>query len=112
MDTGEERELRIGARTIMNGGLRWTPDGKAVVVPASEPGKGDGLIRIDVQSGQVISLMPLPALGGWPCFELSRDGNTIFYVRPPVRPAVDSSRLVSRDLRSGRETEVIQDSGL
>ena len=40
MDTGEERELRVGERTIVWGGIRWTPDGKAVVVPASEAGKG------------------------------------------------------------------------
>ena len=58
--------FQIGGREIMNGSLRWTPDGKAVIVPASEPGKGEGLIRIDVQTGQVTTLLPLPALGGWP----------------------------------------------
>ena len=108
METGEERELQVGERTIMNGGLRWTPDGKAVVVPASEPGKGEGLIRIDVQTGQVTSLMPLPALGGWPRFELSGDGNVIFYIRPPVPPAADAACLVSHDLRTGQETEIVR----
>ena len=105
MDTGEERELQVGERTIENGGLRWTPDGKAVVVPASVPGKGENLIRIDVQTGQVTSLMPLPALGGWPHFGFSRDGNAIFYMRP-------HAGLVSHDLRSGQETVVIEKQGL
>jgi len=112
MDTGEERQLEVGERTIGNGGLQWTPDGKAVVVPASEPGKGENLIRIDVQTGQVTSLMPLPALGGWPRFEFSRDGNTVFYVRPPVPFAAHAACLVSHDLRSGHETEIVQKPGL
>ncbi len=112
VDTGEERELQVGGRTIMNGSLRWTPDGKAVVVPASEPGNGEGLIRIDIQTEQVSFLMPLPALGGWPRFELSRDGKTVFYVRPPDLPGGDASRLVAYDLRSGQETEIAQKPGL
>jgi Tol biopolymer transport system component len=104
MDTGEERELRAGERTIERGGIRWTPDGKAVVVPASEAGKGRNLIRIDVQTGQVTSLMPLPGVGGVQRFELSPDGNTIVY---PKKPG-----LVAHDLRSGQETVVIEKQGL
>jgi len=111
MDTGEERELRIGDWTIDMGGLRWTPDGKAVVVPASAPGKGENLIRIDVQTGQVTSQMPLPALAGWPRFEFSRDGNVIFYVKPNVPPAGNASHLVSHDLRTGQEKIVIERAG-
>jgi Tol biopolymer transport system component len=109
MDTGEERELPIGERT-MRGPLRWTPDGKAIAVAASEGGKGDNLVRIDVQTGQLTSLMPLPA--GFTRFEFSPDGNTIFYVRPPAPPDVNGERLVARDLRSGQETVVIEKRGL
>jgi Tol biopolymer transport system component len=110
MDTGEERELRVGERTIAGArsGLRWTPDGKAVVVPESEY---KNLIRIDVQTGQVTSLMPLPALVDC-SFEFSRDGNIVFYVRTLVPPDVNAARLVARDLRSGRETVVIEKRGL
>jgi Tol biopolymer transport system component len=115
MDSGEEREYRVGERTIRSGGLRWAPDGKAVVVPASEAGKGENLMRIDVETGQVTSLTPRPDLGGWPRFELSRDGSVIFYVTPPALPDVNDmngARLVSRDLRSGQETQIIQKQGL
>jgi Tol biopolymer transport system component len=112
LDTGEEREIQVGEWMIGMGGLHWTPDGKAVAVPASEAGKGENLIRIDVQTGQVTSLMPLPALGGWPRFDLSRDGHTIFYVRPPAPPDVNAGRLIARDLRSGRETVVVEKRGL
>jgi Tol biopolymer transport system component len=111
MDTGEERELRLGDKTIGMGGLRWTPDGKAIVVPASGAWKGMNLLRVDVQTGQATSLMPTPALGGWPRFELSRDGNRVFYVRPPAQPG-GGERLVAHDLRSGQETTVVEKRGL
>lgn len=101
METGEERELRIGGWTIGMGRLLWMPDGNAVVVPASGPGQGHSLIKIDVQTGRVTPLMKFPALGGWPRFGLSRDGNVVFYIRP-------ATGLVAHDLRSGKETGIIQ----
>ena len=103
MDTGEERELKVGAWIIGMGQLRWMPDGKAIVVPASQAGKGENLIRIDVQTGQVTSLMTLPALGGWAHFSFSRDGNIIYYTRPD---SINMNEFtpVSHDLRSGKET--------
>ena len=113
MDTGEEREFRVGDRTIDMGGIRWMPDGKAVAVPGSEPGKGESLFRIDVQTGQTTALMPLPALGGWPRFQFSRDGNTVFYIRPSVSPANEKGqRFVAHDLRSGQETTLAERRGL
>ncbi len=104
MDTGEERELRIGEWTIVWGGIRWTPDGKSLVLPASHAGKGENLIRIDVQTGQVTSLIPLPALHGVPRFELSRDGNIIFMP--------NKGRLMAHNLLSGQERVVIEKPGL
>jgi Tol biopolymer transport system component len=104
MDTGEERELRVGERKIEWSGIRWTPDGKAVVVTASEAGKGRNLVRIDVSTGQVTSLMPLPIMKNVPRFEISPDGNTIFYVGSPG--------LVAHDLQSGKETIVCEKKGL
>jgi Tol biopolymer transport system component len=103
MDTGEERELRVSEWTFVWGGTRWTKDGKSVVVPASQAGKGQNLIRIDVQTGQVTALMPLPDLGAVPRFEFFRDSNIIF---------PNQGRLVARDLRSGQERVVIQKPGL
>jgi Tol biopolymer transport system component len=103
MDTGEERELRVSEWTLVWGGTRWTKDGKSVVVPGSQAGKGQNLIRIDVQTGQVTALMPLPALGAVPRFEFFRDSSIIF---------PNQGRLVAHDLRSGQERVVIQKPGL
>ena len=105
MDTGEEREFSVGERMIgMSAALRWVPDGKAIVIPAFEPGKGENLVRIDVQTGQVTSLMPLPAGVEWLRFGFSPDGNTIFFRK--------GSGLVAHDLRSGQEKVVIEKPGL
>ncbi len=111
MDTGEEREIPVGGWIIGLGQLRWIPDGKAVVVPASHAGKGDNLIRIDMGTGQVTSLMTLPALRGWANFRFSQDGNIIYYNRPDSSN-IKESELVAHDLRSGKETIVTGESGL
>jgi len=111
MDTGEEREFRVGEWTIDMGPLCWTPDGKAVVVPASQAGKGGSLIRIDVQTGQVTSLITLPVLEGWLRFGFSRDGSKIYYFRPSPS-SEKSSRLVSHDLKSNMETVILEKPGI
>jgi len=104
IDTGEEREFEVGERTIeMGARLRWTPDGRAVAIPAFEPGKGKSLVRIDVQTGRVTSLMPLRVGTGFPRFEFSPDGNTVYYPK--------GGGLVAYDLRSGQEKVVTEKPG-
>ena len=124
IDTGEERELQVGERRI-GFDLRWAPDGRAIVVPGFEPGKRTddiearagrkSLIRIDVQTGQVTSLMPYPVnVGGSPPFDLSPDGKTVFYINLNLRSDGSQGRnqLLARDVRSGQETELIEKKGL
>jgi Tol biopolymer transport system component len=113
MDTGEEREFEVGERTIgMGASLRWLRDGKAVAVPAFEPEKGESLVRVDVQTGQVTTLTAFPAGYGFPRFDISTDGNTVYYVKPPTVPGGNASRVVARDLKSGQEVDVIEKPGL
>ena len=109
LDTGEEREFEVGERTIELGAtLRWFPDGRGIAVPAFEPGKGAGVVRIDVQTGRVSFLMPLPAEVGFPHFEVHPDGGRIFYTKPLDAPGSGGLRLVARDLKSGEETTVVE----
>ena len=109
--TGEERDLRVVGMTSLGLGLRWTQDGKAVVVSAFEPGKGRSLVRVDVQTGQATSVMP-QALGAFPRFDLSPDGKTIFYIYTREAPGARQAQLLARDLQSGREIEIIRKPGL
>jgi len=113
LETGEEREFEVGERTIgMGASLHWLPDGKAIAVPAFEPGKGECLVRIDVQIGRITNLMPLPAGVGNPRFDFSPDGNTVYYLKPSARPDSNADRVVARDLKSGQEVDVIERPGL
>ena len=106
--TGEERELRVVGMTKLGYALRWTSDGKAVVVPALELGKGWSMMRVDAQTGQATSVMPR-SLGPFPRFDLSPDGKTIFYKHTPD---AQQAQLLARDLQSGREIEIIRKPGL
>jgi Tol biopolymer transport system component len=111
LETGEEREFEVGERTIgMGASLHWLPDGKAVAVSVFEPGKGASLVRVDVQTGRVTYLTSLPAVVGFPRFDFSPDGNTVFLIKPTALPAVD--RVVARDLKSGQEVDIIEKQGL
>jgi Tol biopolymer transport system component len=104
IETGEEREFEVGERKIeMGSRLRWTPDGRAIAIPAFEPGKGQSLVRIDVQTGRVTSLMPLPVGTGFPRFEFSPDGNTVYHPK--------GGGLAAYDLRSGQEKIVTEKPG-
>ncbi|MCX6538988.1 MAG: tetratricopeptide repeat protein [Acidobacteria bacterium] len=109
--TGEERELRVVGMTSLGFALHWTPDGKAVVVSALEPGKGRSLVRVDVQTGQATPVTPR-SLGPFPRFDLSPDGKTIFYIYAPEGSGSQPPQLLTRDLQSGRETEVLRKPGL
>jgi Tol biopolymer transport system component len=109
--TGEERDLRAVGMTSLGYALRWTQDGKAVVVSALDPGKGWSLVRVDVQTGQATPVMPR-SLGAFPRFDLSPDGKTIFYKKTPEAPAGQQAQLLARDLQSGREIEIIRKPGL
>jgi Tol biopolymer transport system component len=112
LDTGEEREFEVGERTIgMGASLHWLPDGKAIAVPAFEPGKGESLVRVDVQTGRITTLMPLTTEYGFPRFDLSPDGNTVFYVKLAISGG-NANRVVARDLKSGQEVDIIERPGL
>jgi Tol biopolymer transport system component len=109
LETGEEREFEVGERTIGLGAtLRWFPDGKGIVVPAFEPGKGAGLVRIDAQTGRVAFLMPLPAAVGFPHFEILPDGSRVLYTKPSDVPPGGGLCLISRNLKSGEEATVVE----
>ncbi|MDP2999696.1 MAG: hypothetical protein Q8N47_19570 [Bryobacterales bacterium] len=110
-NTGEERDLRVVGMTSLGYALRWTSDGKAVVVSALEPGRGWSMMRVDAQTGQATPVMPL-SLGPFPRFDLSPDGKTIFYKHTPKAPGAPQAQLLARDLQSGREIEIIRKPGL
>jgi Tol biopolymer transport system component len=110
-ETGEDRELQVGALRL-GSAVRWTPDGKGILATAFERGKDWTLVRVDAQTAEVTSLTPWTSgNGGFPRFDVSRDGKTIFVAQPSLSDDNPGS-VTARDLQSGRETTLLRGKGL
>jgi Tol biopolymer transport system component len=112
LTTGEQRELApdLGARFLGD----WSPDGRSILVVAwddtqEDPRYRGGVFAVDVASGEVTPLVGLPEglvlQQMWA--EWSADGEAIIY---SVNGAQRQGRLVRRELASGEERELYQDS--
>jgi Tol biopolymer transport system component len=98
-ETGEVREL--ASRLDRVSWVRWSPDGRSLLAPASVDG-GFPLCRIDVQSGgfECMDLKSLGWEGAW-----SADGKAIFYCRGWSGTPKTAS-IVARDIATGQEKEL------
>jgi Tol biopolymer transport system component len=107
-DSGRERELPTGKDTFALGG--WFPDGKSLVVgfyaSASAPASCQ-LINTETKE-----IRPLSQMGGQ-CPQVSADGKAAFYITRDSEPyangqapAVDTVRLVRKDLENGAVKEL------
>ncbi len=99
--SGQERELSLQGREAGgHGPLRWFLDGRAILAYCRDDEGREAICRVDAESGRVTSIVHPK---GWmPSFQLSPDGKTLFYSL--VDP--DGSRILRRDLETGREEEV------
>jgi Tol biopolymer transport system component len=104
VETGQEREL--DAELPYFRWLRWSPDGRAILVTAlEEKDLWNVVYRIDVDSGKRTVL--LHAEGGrGRAAALSPDGKALFY--SDWGPAPRKGRLMVRDLETGREKELLR----
>jgi Tol biopolymer transport system component len=104
--TGEERQLRP-AFDIMDPsteGPRWSPDGRSLLVIAHKESPQHGLYKVDVETGAT-SLLLKPDRKLIMRAEWSRDGGSIFYLESAP------TRIVRRDLATGREIELASMTG-
>ncbi len=100
-ESGQERKLPLSVTHDRSLEPVWALDGKSLLVAARARGKGDGLFRIDPQTGLATTL----ALTGTPVHSLawSPEGDTVFYVVGKH----DDRRLRKRDLETGEEEELL-----
>ncbi len=108
LTTGEERQLYPELKRLMNKGpgqrlaLRWSSDGKKLLVVGADRKNRHGLFLIDVETGETTPAVLADAgghavrYGRW-----SADGNALFFVRGPGHQ--QEPRIVKRSLETGAE---------
>ena len=98
METGEERELSP-KMNILGYNLRWSPDGRSILVRGYDTQNRVGVYPINPRTGEVLATV----LGAY-WAEWSRDGKAIVYaMNDPIKNA---RPLVVRDLETGQEKEL------
>jgi len=104
LKTGEERDLSPNLLFIW-GPMRWSPDGRAILVPGKDRKGRHGLFLVDAQTAEVS-----PALL-WEGSEISNpawfpDGKRLLYSRGESGTMAGATLV--RDLQTGRETELFR----
>jgi Tol biopolymer transport system component len=98
VDTGEERELSSKIDPRYN--LRWSPDGRTVLVVGIGPENQPGAYAINVETGDIVASLKRAFWAEW-----ARDGKTVFYLHNNP----DKAPLLVRDLKTGQDKELSRD---
>jgi Tol biopolymer transport system component len=105
IETGQIRELIPSPNFDASPGyfhsLAWAPDGNSFIVAARGDKDGNGVYRIDGQTGRVSFLVPASRTR-W-ALE-SPDGKTLYY----HAATDDDARILKRDLATGEEKELVR----
>ncbi|MCK4785227.1 MAG: PD40 domain-containing protein, partial [Desulfobacteraceae bacterium] len=96
LETGQEQEFPFKPDSIRRfSSLRWSPDGRSILVSANDEKDNAVIYGVNVQTGQVKPIVPSHT-GEW-----SGDGKAIFYVRNDRNSKI--SKILFRDIETGRE---------
>jgi Tol biopolymer transport system component len=106
LKTGEERDLSPKLSFIW-GPLRWSPDGRAILVPGKDRKIQHGLFLVDAQTGEVTPIVmwedrALDIPSWFP------DGKRLLYRSQRPEAGTIIKAVVIRDLATGRETELFR----
>ena len=110
LKTGQERDLDVSAKLpFMWGPLRWSPDGRSILVGGKDRKIRHGLFRVDAQTGEVMPVV------WWGDSEISNpawfpDGKRLLYSYKRDESDTKTDTIVIRDLDTGREKELFQSS--
>ena len=105
VETGQRRELRSGLKYPT--WPSWSPDSRSLMVPAADAKGRWGIFRIDAQTAEVQPIATIgPEEDGMITPQWLPDGNGIVYERG--RKSGGDSVIVSRELSSGKESEIVR----
>jgi Tol biopolymer transport system component len=103
--TGEEREIAVNSVAMdVFQRLRWAPDGRSVVVKGGGNDNKPGAYRVDVETGKVSQLFQDGIDSGQTLLGFTPDNRAVVWVRSGSSGKI--SRIVVRDLQSGKEREL------
>jgi Tol biopolymer transport system component len=89
--------------------VKWTPDGRSVLVIARERNRW-GSHLVDLTTGKTRLVSPIESpLGSGGYVDLSADGRTVYLTRNRPAP-LDSGVVIAKDLASGAERELYRGS--
>jgi Tol biopolymer transport system component len=98
------RELRVKLSYFY--GIHWLFDGRSVLATGADVKGGQGIFRIDAQTGDVSPLHIEQPRGDLRLFSVSPDGRSLYFSR--VLPGGKGSVLIQQDLASGSEKELMR----
>jgi Tol biopolymer transport system component len=99
LETGKEREIFPNLDRFSY--PRWSPDGRSVIVIDLNTNE---YYQIDIQTGNVTSILQSDDNINFTAPEFSHDGKAIFYVRQDRKANI--YQILARDLASGTENEI------
>jgi Tol biopolymer transport system component len=103
LETGKVRELTPQLKSF--GGLRWSPDGRSILVGGSDEKEKRGFFTIDVQTGDLSFVLERkPDTNIRPC-SWSPDGKKIFYTQNNFKEKM-FFRIMLFDLETKKEKEI------
>jgi Tol biopolymer transport system component len=105
--TGKERELQpqLAAMGQNNKGLRWSSDGKSLIVRGTDEKGHDGIFRVDAQTGKVTTLIRGKALDGVFRLAPTQDNDVLAFTRNDPTVRFNTVRL--RNLKTGVERSIV-----
>lgn len=89
--------------------LRWAPDGNSLIIWAKDAKGRRGFHRIDLETGTYSTILRGEALGDAPrngYFDISPDGQTLWFARRDVHESTVRMTLVAYDLETGTSRTV------
>jgi Tol biopolymer transport system component len=98
--TGEEYELAPALKDFDIRG--WSPDGRFLLADGADKEGRPGIYQVDARTGDVAPLVYYPPGGNFEHPNWSANGKSILFIRRDSA----GERIVTRDLETGRETEL------
>jgi Tol biopolymer transport system component len=106
LQTGKERELRPQLAVMGDpNGIRWSSDGRSFTLKATDEKGGEGVFRVDAQTGKVTTLLEGNAMDGVWQVAPTNDNKVLAFRRND--PAEKFSSVRFRNLETGDEREIV-----